>query len=143
MANIFLISKPIGEIRVCTNFHDTNNACHKVYFTLPNINMIVDRIVGHDMLSFMDGFSSYNQILINPNDHHKTSFTTPWDNFCWKVMPFGLKNIGATYQRAMVTMFHEHIHKMVEVYMDDIIVKSKQDQDHLQALEEVCHIFQR
>ena len=58
-------------------------------------------------------------------------------------MPFGLKNVGATYQRAMVTMFHAHIHKIVEVYVDDILVKSKQGQDHLQDLEEVFHILQR
>jgi len=58
-------------------------------------------------------------------------------------MPFGLKNAGATYQRAMVTMFHAHIHKMVEVYMDNILVKSKQGRYHLQALEEVFHILQR
>lgn len=68
--------------------------------------MIVDSIVSHDILYFMDYFSSYNQILINPVDQHKTTFTTSLENICWKVIPFGLKNIGATYQCAMVTMFH-------------------------------------
>jgi len=61
--------------------------------------------------------------LINHSDQHKTTFTTPWGNFCWKFMPFGLKNAGATYHREMVTMFHKHIHKIVEVYIDDILVK--------------------
>lgn len=103
--------------------------------------MIVDSITGHDMLSFMDGFSGYNQILINPIDQHKITFISPWANFYYKVMPFGLKNIGATYQVAMVTIFHQHIHKMVEVYIDDILVKSKQGQDHLQTLEEVFNIL--
>jgi len=103
--------------------------------------MIMDSIAGHDTLSFMDGFSSYNQILINLAYQHKITFTTPWGNFCWKVMTFGLKNVGTTYQRAMVTMFHEHIHKIIEVYVDDILVKSKQGQDHLQELEEVFKIL--
>ena len=141
MSNIIDVTKPTGEMWVCTDFHDINNAYPKDDFPLPNIDMIVDSITRHDMLSFMDGFFSYNQILINPNDHHKIAFTTPWGNFCWNVIPLGIKNAGATYQRAMVTMFHQHIHKMVEVYVDDILIKSKQGQDHLQALEEVFNIL--
>jgi len=143
MSNIVLVTKPIGEIWVCTNFHDINNDYPKDDFPLPSIDMIVDSISGHDMLSFMDDFSCYNQILINLADRHKTAFTTPWGNFCWKVMPFGLKNVGATYQRAMVSMFHNHIHKTMEFYVDEILIKSKQGQDHIKALEEVFNILQR
>lgn len=77
MSNIVLVTKPTSEIQVCTNFHYINNACPKDDFPLPNIDMIVDSIAGHDMLSFMDGFSSYNQILINLVDQHKITFTTP------------------------------------------------------------------
>jgi len=73
--------------------------------------MILDSIANHDTLSFMDGFFRYNKILINLAYQHKTTFTTPWGNFCWNIMLFGLKNASATYQRAMVSMFHEHIHK--------------------------------
>lgn len=91
MSNIVSVTKPTSEIWVCTDFRGINNACPKDDFPLPNIDMIVDSIAGHDILSFMDGFSSSNQILINPFDQRKTTFTTPWDNFCWKVMPFGLK----------------------------------------------------
>jgi len=134
MGNIFPISKPSGENQVCTNFRDINNACSKDDLSLPNIDMMFDSIVDHDTLYFMDGFSSYNQILINLVDQHKIAFTTPWGNLYWKVIPFGLKNAGDTYQRDMVTMFHEHIHKMIEVYVDDILVESKQGQDHLQSL---------
>jgi len=81
MSNIIPVTKPTGEIQVCTNFRDINNAYPKDDFPLPNIDMIIDSIPGHDMLSFMDDFSSYNQILINPTDRHKTTFTTPWGNF--------------------------------------------------------------
>lgn len=125
MSNINLVTKPTGEIQVSTNFCDINNAYPKDDFPLLNIYMIIDSITSHDILSFMDGFSSYNQILINHVGQHKTTFTTYWGNFCQKVMPFGLKNAGAIYQRAMITMFHQHIHKIMEVYVDDILVKSK------------------
>lgn len=77
MANIVPITKSNGKIRVCIEFHDINNAYPKYDFPLPNIDMIMDSIIGHDTLSLMDGFSRYNQILINPVDQHKTAFTTP------------------------------------------------------------------
>jgi hypothetical protein len=66
-----------------------------------------------------------------PEDMEKTTFITPWGTFCYKVMPFGLKNTGATYQRAMVTLFHDMIHKEIEVYVDDMITKSQEEEDHL------------
>ena len=72
----------------------------------------------------MDGFSSYNQIRMPPKDIEKTTFPTIWGTFCYKIMPFGLKNVGATYHRAMVMLFHDMMHKKIEVYVDDIIAKS-------------------
>lgn len=105
--------------------------------------MIVDSIISLDIVSFYDGFSIYNQILINLTNQHKNAFTTSWGNFCWKVMSFGLKNLGARYQRDMVAMFHEHIHKLVEVYVDDILIKLKQGQYHLDILEEVFYIIKK
>jgi len=123
MANVVLVKKPIREIRLCIDFKDLNKACPKDDFPLPNIDMIIDSLAGYEMLSFMYGFLGYNQIKIEESDQHKTTFKTPWDNFCYKVMPFGLKNVGATYQRAMTSMFHDIIHKIVEVYVDGILVK--------------------
>jgi hypothetical protein len=70
-------------------------------------------------------------------DKEKTTFFTPWGTFCYKVMPFRLKNVGATYQRAMVTLFHDMIHKEIEVYVDDMIVKSKNEEDHVQVLRKL------
>ncbi|RVW66506.1 Retrovirus-related Pol polyprotein from transposon 17.6 [Vitis vinifera] len=90
---------------------------------------------GHSMLSFMDGFSGYNQILMAPEDMEKTAFITEWGTYCYRVMPFGLKNAGATYQRAATTLFHDMMHIDVEVYVDDMIVKSRGRADHLDALE--------
>ena len=87
------------------------------------------------MLSFMDGFSGYNQILMAPEDMEKTAFITEWGTCCYRVMPFGLKNARATYHRAATTLFHDMMHKDVEVYVDDMIVKSRGRADHLAALE--------
>ena len=76
------------------------------------------------MLSVMDGFSGYNQIMMAPEDMENTSFITKWGTYCYRVMPFGLKNAGATYQRAATTFFHDMMHRDVEVYVDNMIVKS-------------------
>ena len=81
-------------------------------------------------MSFMDGFSGYNQIKMYPDDEKHTSFRTPLGVYCYTVMPFRLKNAGATYQRAMNAIFHERMRKMVECYVDDIAVKSRAKGDH-------------
>ena len=85
----------------------------------------------------MDGFSGYNQIMMDPEDMEKTTFVTQWGTFCYKVMPFGLKNAGATYQRAMVTLFHDMIHHEIEVYVDDIIARSQTEEEHLDHLRKL------
>uniref|UniRef100_A0A2N9G1N4 RNase H type-1 domain-containing protein n=1 Tax=Fagus sylvatica TaxID=28930 RepID=A0A2N9G1N4_FAGSY len=92
------------------------------------------------VFSFMDGFSGYNQIKMAEEDKSKTAFVTHWGTFVYDVMPFGLKNAGATYQRAMVTLFHDMIHHEIEVYVDDMIAKSRTTQDHLTDLRK---LFQR
>ena len=82
----------------------------------------------------MDGFSRYNQIRMALEDHEKTTFVTMWGTFCNKIMPFDLKNAGATYQRAMVTLFYDMMHKEIEVYVDDLIAKSREDECHVENL---------
>ena len=84
----------------------------------------------------MDGFSGYNQIKMAPKDMEKTSFITPWGTYCYKVMPFGL-NVGAAYQRVATTLLHDLIHKEVEVYVDNMIVKSKDREGHILALRKL------
>ena len=85
----------------------------------------------------MDGFSGYNQIRMALEDMEKTTFLTMWGTFCYKVMPFGLKNVGATYQRAMITLFHDMMHKEIEVYVDDMIAKSQGEDDHVIKLKKL------
>ena len=97
LANMVLVPKKDGKVRMCVNFRDLNKASPKDDFPLPLIDVLVDNTTGHALLSFMDGFSGYNQIKMAPKDMKKTSFITLWGTYCYKVMPFGLKNVGATY----------------------------------------------
>ncbi|RVW95583.1 Retrovirus-related Pol polyprotein from transposon 17.6 [Vitis vinifera] len=115
LANVVPVPKKDGKVRVCVDFRDLNKASPKDDFPLPHIDMLVDSTAGHPMLSFMDGFSGYNQILMAPED----------------------MNAGATYQRAATTLFHDMMHRDVEVYVDDMIVKSRDRADHLAALQRV------
>ena len=92
------------------------------------------------MFSFMDGFSGYNQIRISPKDTMKTAFQTPIGNFYYTVMPFGLKNAGATYQRAMTAIFHDMIHCELEDYVDDVVVKTETREGHFKTLRRVFEI---
>ena len=85
--------------------------------------------------SFMDGFSGYNQILMALKDMEKISFITEWGTYCYWVIPFELKNARATYQRVATTLFLDMMHRDVEVYVDDMIVKSRDRADHLAALQ--------
>ena len=126
LANVILVPNKDVKVRMCVNFRDLNKASPKDDFPLPHIDILVDNTVRHDLLSFMDGFSRYNQIKMGPKDMEKTFFVTPWGTYCYKVIPFGLKNAGATYQCVATTLLHDLIHKEIEVYVDDMIVKYKE-----------------
>ena len=102
MANVVLVPQKDSKVRVCVDFRDLNKASPKDDFPFPHIYMLVDSIAGHPILSFMDGFSGYNKILMALEDMEKTSFIIEWGTYCYRVMPFGLKNAGATYQRALL-----------------------------------------
>ena len=130
----FWCRKKDGKVRMCVDFRDLNKASLKDDFPLPHIDILVDNIIGHALLSFMDGFSRYNKIKMALEDMEKTSFITPWGTYCYKVMPFCLKNVGATYQRVATTLLHDLIHKEVEFYVDDMIVKYKDREGHIPAL---------
>lgn len=112
-------------------------------FSLPKIDLIVDATSKHELLSFMDAFSGYHQIKMYPPDVEKTSFITERGLYCYKVMPFGLKNTGATYQRLVNKMFNAQIGKTMEVYIDDMLVKSLQAHNHIAHLEEAFDILRR
>ena len=102
VSNPLPMNKKQGTIRVYIDFHDLNCACPKDNFPTPFIDQIIDACAGHEVFSFMDGFSRYNQIQIRKEDHYKIAFTTPWGTFAYRVIPFGLKNVGFNFQRAMM-----------------------------------------
>ncbi|KAL5555088.1 hypothetical protein UlMin_037324 [Ulmus minor] len=98
IANVVLVKKANGNWRVCVDFTDLNRACPKDSFPLPRIDQLVDATAGHELLSFMDAYSGYNQIRMHEEDQEHTTFLTNQGLYCYKVMSFGLKNAGATYQ---------------------------------------------
>uniref|UniRef100_A0A2N9GTJ6 Reverse transcriptase/retrotransposon-derived protein RNase H-like domain-containing protein n=1 Tax=Fagus sylvatica TaxID=28930 RepID=A0A2N9GTJ6_FAGSY len=116
VANIVPVPKKDGKVRMCVDYRDLNRASPKDNFPLPHIDTLVDNTATNVVFSFMDGFSGYNQIKMAEEDKSKTAFITHWGTFVYDVMPFGLKNAGATYQRAMVTLFHDMIHHEIEKY---------------------------
>ena len=136
LANVVMVKKASRKWRMCVDFTDLNKACPKDSYPLPRVNVLVDSTTRHQLLSFMDTFSGYNQIRMHENDQEETSFVTNQGLFCYKVMPFGLKNAGATYQRLMNRMFAPQIGRNVQVYVDDMLVKSRQEEDHLKYLKE-------
>ena len=111
-------------IHICTDFHDLNHACRKDDFPTPFIDQILDECAGREVFSFMDGFSRYNHIQIKPEDQHKTTFICPWGTFAYRKMPFGLKNAGATFHRAMTLIFHD-LKSIIEVFLDDLAAHSR------------------
>ena len=133
LAKVVMVKKTNGKWRICVDFIDLNKACLKTVIHCPALTnwWILRR---HRLLSFMDAFSGYNQIRIDEADQEKTSFVTSQDLFCYKVMPFGLKNAGATYQRLVNHMFRPQIGRNVEVYVDDMLVKSQDEEIHLDDL---------
>ena len=118
------------------DFTNLNKACPKDSFPLPRIDQLVDSTAGYKLLSFMDAFSGYNQIRMAEEDQEKTTFIMSQGLYCYKVMPFGLKNAGATYQRLVNKMFSKQISRNMEVYVDDMLIKSKEELLHLDNLRE-------
>ena len=125
IANVVPMPKKDGKVRMCVDFRDLNKEFPKDDFPLPHIDVLVDNTMGSALMSFMDGFSRYNQIKVAPKDMTKTTFTTKWGIYCYTVMPFGLKNDGATYQRMVTVFLHDMMHNI-----DDMIVKSKDRVSH-------------
>jgi hypothetical protein len=111
LANIVPVIKKNGSLRVCIDFRDLNNATPKDEYPMPVAEMLIDSAAGFEYLSMLDGYSGYNQIFIAEEDVAKTAFRCPGalGTYEWVVMPFGLKNAGATYQRAMNSIFHDFI----------------------------------
>ena len=140
LANVVLVKKENWKWRMCVDFTDLNKACPKDSFPLPRIDQLMDSIA---LLTFMDTFSRYNQIKMAEEDQEKTAFITSQGLYCYKVIPFGLKNAEAAYQRLVNKMFNKQIGRNMEVYMDDMLVKSKEKLAHLNNLKETFATFKQ
>ena len=141
LANVVLVKKANGKWRLCIDFTDINKACPKDSYPLPRIDLIVDATISRELLSFMNAFSSYNQISMDPSDQEKTLFVTAQGTYCYRVMSFGLKNARATYQRLVNRMFQKQIGTTMEVYIDDMLVKSTTAELHIAHLSEAFQIL--
>ena len=125
------------------DFTDLNKACPKDPFPMPRSDQLVDATVGHPRMSFLDAFQGYHQIPLALDDQEKTAFVIPTGNYHYKVMHFGLKNAGSTYQRMMTRIFEPQLGKSIEVYVDDMVVKSKLVAEHVGDLRNIFEILRK
>ncbi|XP_057452759.1 uncharacterized protein LOC130744604 [Lotus japonicus] len=136
LVNVVMVKKANGKWRMCTDYTDLNKHCPKDSYPLPNIDKLVDRASGFGMLSLMDAYSGYHQIRMYQPDEEKTAFMTNQANYCYQTMPFGLKNADATYQRLMDKVFDKQVGRNMEIYVDDMVVKSEEVLGHCSDLKE-------
>jgi hypothetical protein len=139
ISSIVPIQKKDGQWWVCMDFRDLIRATTKDEYPMPAAEMLINVATGNKIISFMDGNAGYNQIFMALRDIHKTAFRVPGvvGLFEYVVMTFGLKNVGATYQRAINYIYHDLISKLVEIYIDDIVVKPTSTGGHLEDLRQV------
>jgi hypothetical protein len=128
ISNLILVPKKnTNVLRMCVDFTSLNKHCPNDHFLLPRIDQIIDSTTGCERLSFLDAYSGYNQIRLKVEDQEKTGFITPYDVFCYQTMPFGLNNVGVTYQRMMQKCLGEQIGKSIQVYIDDVVITTKSE----------------
>ncbi|GJR76566.1 reverse transcriptase domain-containing protein [Tanacetum coccineum] len=123
--------------RVCIDYRKLNEATRKDHFPLPFMDQMLERLAGNDYYCFLDGFSGYFQIPIDPKDQEKTTFTCPYGTFAYRRMPFGLCNAPGTFQRCMMAIFHDMIEKTMEVFMDDFSVFGNSFENCLSRLDKM------
>jgi hypothetical protein len=137
VANLVPVRKKNGDITLCVDLRNLNRISKKDNYPLPNMEHILQRVIGASRISMIDGFSSYNQISIFTKDRENAAFTTPWGTFMYAKMAFGLMNEGEKFQRAMDITFIGERDKFVVIYLDDITDFSKSDKEHCQHLRKV------
>nr|AAU44223.1 putative polyprotein [Oryza sativa Japonica Group] len=136
LANPVVVPKVNGKLRMCIDYTDLNKACPKDPYPLPRIDQIVDSTAGCDLLCFLDAYSGYHQIRMAREDEEKTTFITPIGTYCYTTMPFGLKNAGPTFQRTTRISLGSQIGRNVEAYVDDLVVKTRNQETLLSDLAE-------
>ena len=138
-----VVKKKNGKWRVCVDFTNLNKACPKDPFPMPWIDQLVDATMSHPRMSFLDTFQGYHQIPLTVEDQERTAFITLIRNYYYKVIPFGLKNVGATYQKMMTRMFEPQLGKNIKIYIDNMVVKSKAESEHVNDLGNIFDILRK
>jgi hypothetical protein len=134
VSNLVPVKKKNGEIRLCVDFRNLNKCSKKDNYPLIKMEHILKRVSGASVMSFTDGLSSHNQISVHLDDRENKTFTNPWGNFMYAKIPFGIMNVGATFQRAMDISFVGEKDKFVLIYLDDLTMFSHIHKEHLQHL---------
>jgi hypothetical protein len=137
VSNMVPVRKKNGDIRICIDFKNLNKASKKDNFPLPPMEQILQYVARSERMSFLDGFSGYNQVLVSKNDQLKTTFRTKWGTYAYRKIPFGLINVGATFQHVMDISFRGLVNKSVVIYLDDVIIFSKNKSDHVHHLKQI------
>ncbi|GJZ86751.1 reverse transcriptase domain-containing protein [Tanacetum coccineum] len=128
---------------MCVDFTDLNKACPQDYYPLPEINWKVESLCGYPYKCFLDAYKGYHQIQMAEQDEEKTAFHTSHGVYCYTKMPFGLKNVGATYQRLVDKAFDRQIGQNLEIYVDDLVIKSHTETELLQDIEETFRTLRK
>jgi hypothetical protein len=136
VANVVMVPKKNGNIRMCIDFTELNKACLKDPYPLPRIDIIIDQVAVCEMLSLLDCFSGYHQVWMRREDEAKTGFTTPFGIFCFVRMPEGLCNAGPTFNRMMKLILGSQLGRNASAYVDDIVIMSEKEKDHIADLTE-------
>jgi hypothetical protein len=142
-ANTVMVKKANGKWRMCIDFTDLNKACPKDEFPLPRIDSLVDAAATSELMSLLDCYSGYHQIWMKKEDEPKTSFITPSGTYCYLRMPEGLKNAGGSFNRMTAKVLCSQIDRNVLIYVDDIIVKSTKQENHIADLQETFANFRK
>ena len=136
LSNPVRVKKSDGSWRMCVDFTDLNKACPQDCYPLPEIDWKVESLCGYPFKCFLDAYKGYNQIQMAKEDEEKTAFHTSQGFYCYTKMPFGLKNAGATYQRLVDNAFEKQVGRNLEVYVDDLVIKSHTEEELVRDIEE-------
>jgi hypothetical protein len=132
-----------GDIRLCIDFRNLNRALEKDNYPMPLMEQILQCVPDSKMLSLLDDFSGYNQVLVAHEDQLKTAFRTKWGTYAYMKMSFGLINARATFQRAMNITFGGLLGECVKVYLNDVTIFSRDKKDHITHLKKIFNRFKR
>ncbi|GJZ88790.1 reverse transcriptase domain-containing protein [Tanacetum coccineum] len=143
LSNPVMVKKHDNSWRMCVDFKDLNKACPKDGYPLPEIDWKVESLCGYPFKCFLDAYKGYHQIKMAKEDEEKTAFITSQGIFCYSKMPFGLKNVGATYQRLVDKAFQKQIGRNLEAYVDDLVIKSCTEQEIIRDVEETFRTLRK